>query len=114
MDTMRATLIKAAMVFLAAQLAPVSTSLLDQTLSPASQSQFNDGDVATLKAQLAEQQKQIDELKLALQDQKKSIERVNNSAPALENRHFALPRNNAKCRFSRAGALLFKIGRAHV
>src|SRR5260370_12968900 len=95
MDTMRATLLKAAMVFLAAQLAPVSTSLLAQTLSPASQSQFNDGDVARLKAQLAEQQKQIDELKLALQDQKKLIERVNNSAPAPENRHFALPRNNA-------------------
>src|ERR1700680_2066327 len=95
MDTMKALKLKVIRVFVAALLAPVSASLLAQSPSPAAQSQINEGDVTALKAQLAEQQKQIDQLKLALQEQMKMIERVNNSAPAPENREFALPRNKA-------------------
>lgn len=49
-----------------------------------------------LKAQLAAQQKQIDQLKLALEDQKKLIERVTAPAPAQPGQDsMALPRNKA-------------------
>ncbi len=52
--------------------------------------------MATLKAQLAEQQKQIDQLKLALEDQKKLIEKVASAAPAQPGQDtFALPRDKA-------------------
>ncbi len=44
--------------------------------------QTADNDVATLKAQLAEQQKQIDALKSAIDEEKKLIERAASAAPA--------------------------------
>jgi hypothetical protein len=92
---MKALKLNVVRVFVAALLAPVSASLLAQSPSPAAQSQSNEGDVTALKAQLAEQQKQIDQLKLALQEQMKMIERVSNAAPAPENRQLALPPNKA-------------------
>ena len=49
-------------------------------------------EVQALRALLTEQQKQIDQLKLALEDQKKLIERSMNAAPPAEKRDFALPR----------------------
>jgi len=52
-------------------------TLAGQNAAPAS----NDADVIALKQQLAEQQKQIDMLKLALEDQKRLIERVTGSTP---------------------------------
>ena len=72
--------LKAVAVFVAALLVPVSASLLAQSPSPAAQSQSEAVDVTALKAQLAEQQKQIDQLKSALQEQMKMLERVSNSA----------------------------------
>jgi hypothetical protein len=55
-----------------------------------------DNDVATLKAQLAEQQKQIDALKTAMEEQKKLIEKAANSAGTRDSQDtFALPRNKA-------------------
>ena len=87
--------IKAVAVFVAALLVPVSASLLAQSPSPAAQSQSEAVDVTALKAQLAEQQKQIDQLKSALQEQMKMLERVSNGAPAPENRQLALPPNKA-------------------
>jgi hypothetical protein len=55
-----------------------------------------DNDVAILKAQLAEQQKQIDALKSAMEEQKKLIERATSASPARDNQdNFALPRNKA-------------------
>jgi hypothetical protein len=69
------------------------TALMAQTSAP--QTAAND-DVATLKAQLAEQQKQINQLKLALEDQKKLIEKATSNAPAQgAPNNFALPRNKA-------------------
>ncbi len=59
----------------------LAASLWGQTVtqSPASSSQDpNTQTMETLKAILAAQQKQIDQLKLALEDQKKLIERVAN------------------------------------
>lgn len=55
-----------------------------------------DNDVATLKAQLAEQQKQIDALKAAMEEQKKLMEKATSSAAARDGQDtFALPRNKA-------------------
>jgi hypothetical protein len=54
-----------------------------------------DSDVAALKAQLREQQKQIDQLKLALEDQKKLIERSLKTTATDDKREFALPRDKA-------------------
>jgi hypothetical protein len=72
----------------------LGTSLLGQTPAPAAQT--TDNDVATLKAQLAEQQKQIDALRSAMQEQKKLIEKAASSAPAQDSQdNFALPRNKA-------------------
>jgi hypothetical protein len=59
------------------------------------QSQPDASDVAVLKAQLAEQQKQIDQLKLALEEQKKLIERSMKVTASDDKREFALPRNKA-------------------
>jgi hypothetical protein len=69
-------------------------ALYAQTSAPATQS--SDGDVATLKAQLAEQQKEIDALKAAMEEQKKLIER-SSRAPLLQPGAdtFALPRDKA-------------------
>jgi len=52
-------------------------------------------EVQALKAQLTEQQKQIDQLKLALEDQKKLIERSMKTAANDDKREFALPRDKA-------------------
>ena len=51
----------------------LANAALGQVSAPAAQS--TDNDVAALKAQLAEQQKQIDALKSAMEEQKKLIER---------------------------------------
>jgi len=72
----------------------LGTSLLGQVSAPAAQN--TDNDVATLKAQLAEQQRQIDALKLAMEEQKKLIEKAASAAPSREGRDsFALPRDKA-------------------
>ncbi len=77
----------------------LTASLWGQTAaqSPAnSQQDPNSQTMDTLKAILAAQQKQIDQLKLALEDQKKLIERVANAAPVQPGQDtFALPRNKA-------------------
>ncbi len=58
--------------------------------------QTTDNDVATLKAQLAEQQKQIDALKSAIEEEKKLIEKAASAAPARDSQDtFALPRDKA-------------------
>jgi hypothetical protein len=72
----------------------LGTALPGQT--PAPQPAQANSDVATLKAQLAEQQKQIDQLKLAIEDQKKLIERATSGVLAQPGQDsFALPRNRA-------------------
>ncbi len=89
METMKAktlgSLICSA-VFLAA-------SLVGQTVAP---SPANNSDVDALKAQLAQQQKEIDQLKLMLQDQNKLIERATR-APILQPGQdgFSLPKDKA-------------------
>jgi hypothetical protein len=74
----------------------LATSLLGQVPSAAAP-QATDNDVATLKAQLAEQQKQIDALKAAMEEQRRLFERATNSAAPLQPGQdtFALPRNKA-------------------
>ena len=59
--------------------------------------QSTDNAVATLKAQLAEQQKQIDALKSAMEEQKKLFERATKAAAPVQPGEdtFALPRNKA-------------------
>jgi hypothetical protein len=59
--------------------------------------QSTDNDVAALKAQLAEQQKQIDALKSAMDEQKKLIERAASAAKPVQPGQdtFALPRTKA-------------------
>jgi hypothetical protein len=52
-------------------------------------------EVQALKAQLTEQQKQIDQLKLALEEQKKMIERNMKTTAYEDKREFALPRDKA-------------------
>src|ERR1700689_1940411 len=66
----------------------LGTSLLGQSA---------DNDVAALKAQLAEQQKQIDALKSAMEEQKKLFEKATSAvAPVQPGQDtFALPRNKA-------------------
>jgi hypothetical protein len=72
----------------------LGTSLLAQVSAPTAQT--TDNDVATLKAQLAEQQKQIDALKSAMEEQKKLMEKAASSATARDGQDtFALPRNKA-------------------
>ena len=71
----------------------LAASLWGQTTAP---SPANGPDLETLKAQLAEQQKQIDQLKLALEDQKKLIERATSATPTQPGQDtFALPRDKA-------------------
>jgi hypothetical protein len=72
----------------------IGTSLLGQTSAPAAP-QSTDNDVAALKAQLVEQQKQIDALKSAMEEQKKLIERASSSSPRDTQDNFALPRDKA-------------------
>src|ERR1700733_10854558 len=66
----------------------LGTSLLGQSA---------DNDVATLKAQLAEQQKQINALKSAMEEQKKLFEKATSGATPVQPGQdtFALPRNKA-------------------
>jgi hypothetical protein len=71
-----------------------------QTSAPAAQT--NDNGVAALKAQLAEQQKEIDALKTAMEEQKKLLEKTASAAPAANaaparasQDTFALPRDKA-------------------
>jgi hypothetical protein len=72
----------------------LGSALLGQVSAPVAPS--TDNDVATLKAQLAEQQKQIDALKSAMEEQKKLIERAASASQARDNQdNFALPRNKA-------------------
>jgi hypothetical protein len=89
METMKAKTLGSMIcsaVFLAA-------SLWGQTTAP---SPANSPDLDALKALLAEQQKQIDQLKLALEDQKKLIERAVSAAPLQPGQDtLALPRNKA-------------------
>ncbi len=81
----------AAMLFAAA--VSVETAF-GQTSAPAAQT--NENDVATLKAQLAEQQKEIDALKAAMDEQKKLLKKSVRAAPARDSQDtFALPRNKA-------------------
>src|ERR1700692_4219139 len=71
------------------------TAALWMVLPLTAQSQPDASDVAVLKAQLAEQQKQIDQLKLALEEQKKLIERSLKTTANEDKREFALPRDKA-------------------
>jgi hypothetical protein len=75
------------------------TSLAGQESAPSAQStgtQNTGNDVAALKALLAEQQKQIDALKSAMEEQKKLIEKATAVTPARNGQdNFALPRNKA-------------------
>jgi hypothetical protein len=75
----------------------LGTSLLGQTAAPSAPAapQTTDSDVATLKAQLAEQQKQIDALKSAIEEEKKLIEKAANAPARGSQDTFALPRNKA-------------------
>jgi hypothetical protein len=78
-------------------------ALYGQTSAPAGQPA--DSDVATLKAQLAEQQKEIDALKAAVEEQKKLMERTSTSSNTAASTSsgtsasgqdtFALPRSKA-------------------
>jgi len=70
-------------------------SLPGQTSAPAVPP-ATDNDLATLKALLAEQQKQIDTLKSAMEEQKKLIEKAANAASSRSAQDsFALPRGKA-------------------
>jgi hypothetical protein len=77
----------------------IGTALLGQVSAPVAPAvlQSTGNDVATLKAQLAEQQKQIDALKSAMEEQKKLFERATSAVtPAQPGQDtFALPRNKA-------------------
>jgi len=76
----------------------LAASLWGQTVapSPANSQDPNSQTMDVLKAQLAAQQKQIDQLKLALEDQRKLIEKVTNTASVQPGQDtFALPRNKA-------------------
>src|ERR1700730_11302020 len=91
METMKAKTVGTLILCSAIRL---GTALLGQTPAPVAQA--TDNDVAVLKAQLAEQQKQIDALKAAMEEQKKLIERATVGAPARDSQDsFALPRNKA-------------------
>jgi hypothetical protein len=77
----------------------IGTALLGQVSAPPAPAapQSTGNDVATLKAQLAEQQKQIDALKSAMEEQKKLFEKATSAVtPAQPGQDtFALPRNKA-------------------
>lgn len=76
----------------------LGTSLFGQVAAPAAPAapQTEDNDVATLKAQLAAQQKQIDALKSAIEEEKKLIEKTASAAAARDSQDsFALPRSKA-------------------
>jgi hypothetical protein len=91
MEKMRAKTIASAILCSAMAF---STSLLGQTPAPAAQNA--DSDVATFKAQLAEQQKQIDALRSAMEEQRKLIEKTAGApAQAKSDDNFALPRSQA-------------------
>jgi hypothetical protein len=92
MEKMKVKTVKPLVWCMAALLAVVPASVVGQ-------SAVSDSDVAALKAQLAEQQKQIDMLKLALEDQKKLLERISGTttsqAPASQasaSQDFTVPR----------------------
>jgi hypothetical protein len=57
--------------------------------------QTTDNDVAALKAQLAEQQKQIDALKSAIEEEKKLIEKASSATARSGEDSFALPRSKS-------------------
>ena len=86
-----------AVALLAAALTGFSGGLLAQSFESVEPQKSSADDVAALKALLAEQQKQIDQLKLTLQDQMKMLERVSASAPASAQpkQDFTLPRAKA-------------------
>src|ERR1700733_9065969 len=91
METMKAKTLGSVILCSAVLL---GTSLLAQVSAPAAES--TDNDVATLKAQLAEQQKQIDALKLAMEEQKRLIEKATGATPVQPGQDtFALPRSKA-------------------
>ncbi len=74
----------------------LATSLFGQSSAPAPAAQSTNNDVATLKAQLAEQQKQIDALKSAIEEEKKLIEKTASAATARDSQNtMALPRDKA-------------------
>ncbi len=76
----------------------LATSLFGQTVapSPANSQDASSKTMDALKAQLAAQQKQIDDLKLALEDQRKLIERATGSATTQPGQTtFGLPRDKA-------------------
>jgi len=76
----------------------LAASLWGQTVAPSPNNSQdpNSQTMDTLKAQLAAQQKQIDQLKLALEDQRKLIEKVTNTASVQPGQNtFALPRDKA-------------------
>ncbi len=84
---MKVKTVKPLMWCMAALLAVVPVSMVAQ---PAS----SDSDMAAMKAQLAEQQKQIDMLKLALEDQKKLLEHLSGASTyqASTSQDFSVPR----------------------
>ena len=77
----------------------IGTALLGQVSAPPAPGapQSTGNDVATLKAQLAEQQKQIDALKSAMEEQKKLFEKATSAVTPVQPGQdtFALPRNKA-------------------
>jgi hypothetical protein len=74
----------------------LAATLWGQTTAPADSQDPNSPTMAALKAQLAEQQKQIDQLKLALADQMKLIEKATHAAPLQPGQDaLALPRDKA-------------------
>ncbi len=76
----------------------LAASLWGQTVTPSSASSQDPSNpnLEALKAQLAEQQKQIDQLKLAMADQMKLIEKASKAAPLQPGQDsLALPRNTA-------------------
>jgi hypothetical protein len=94
METMKAKTLGSMIcsaVFLAASLWGQTTAP-----SPANSQDPNSPNMEALKAQLAEQQKQIDQLKLALADQMKLIEKATKAAPLQPGQDtLALPREKA-------------------
>ncbi|HUA20863.1 MAG TPA: hypothetical protein VMB25_19075 [Bryobacteraceae bacterium] len=109
---MKAKTLGSAILCTTALLASLAGGLMAQ--APTAESQPSQSDVAALKAQLAEQQKQIDQLKATLDEERKLIERTVSAStpapatparatlapgtPAADNQaqqEFALPRNKA-------------------
>ena len=81
----------------------VAGTNIDVRPASAPAAQTTDNDVATLKAQLAEQQKQIDALKSAIEEQKKTDRKGRAARRAAQPGQdtFALPRNKALGRCSK-------------